>query len=103
MAKKKATRLPSLFDDVGVGVAEVIRPAVDAAARTSAPSKSKETWQEETPDRSRWEMKGVGEVEVRGASSLMIWYSIAGTCEPQTKIPRDEFLKKARRRHADDV
>lgn len=97
MAKRKQTvaRLPSMFDDADV--AEVSRPAVHAAERTSAVAE-RAAWEEETPDRSRWELKGVGEVEVRGASQVMVWYSIAGTCEPQTKVPREEFLKKARRK-----
>jgi hypothetical protein len=83
-----------MFDDVDV--AEVSRPAVHAAARTSAFAE-RAAWQEETPDRSLWSLKGVGDVEVRGASPVMVWYSIVGGDGEQIKVTREEFTKKARR------
>lgn len=50
------------------------------------------------PDRSTWTLAGVGDVEVCGHSPAMVWFSIVGSPTlPQQKLPRAEFLKKARR------
>ncbi len=95
MAKRSKDTGPSMFDSAGV--AGVSRPAVYAAERTPA-LRAREAWQEETPDRSRWETKGIGLVEVLGSSPVMVWYSIVDDVEQaQVKVTREEFLKKARR------
>lgn len=52
-------------------------------------------------DRTKWTLKGVGAVEIRGTSPAFVWFSRVGVPDgdedPQQKMARDDFKKKARR------
>ena len=49
------------------------------------------------PERSRWALKNIGDVEVRGHSPNMIWFVVIGSDDiTQQKMSRADFLKKAK-------
>lgn len=119
--KKHAQAGPSLFDaepedETGPGAGEVASRAVDATASSPGPvAPVRRAWRGEPgfvfhmspaekaasevdiPVRSRWTFEG-REVEVRGTSPLMVWFTEPGA-PPLTQATRyrHEFLKKAAR------
>lgn len=117
--KRTAQAGPSLFDaeleETGPGAGEVASRAADATASSPGPvapaprrayrgepgyvfemsAAEKAASEVPLPDRSRWTFDGQ-EVEVRGTSPLMVWFTVPGApaATQQTRY-RHEFVRKA--------